>query len=140
MEAIGDINDYVTWIPEVRLSVDNTNPKDLLGTAKPGFHYIPPSALLHLGRAMVDGKNKYGLMNWRAKDVRASVYYDAGLRHKMDWWDGRDLASDSLVMHLAHDMACNAILIDAIETGKLVDDRPIKGNFDEIIARYTKKD
>lgn len=120
--------------------MNNTNPKDRLGIAKPGITSVPPTALLHLGRAMDDGRSKYGLMNWREKEVRASVYYDAGLRHKMAWWDGENVASDSLVLHLAHDMACNAILIDAISCGKLVDDRPIPGNFTEMVAALTKKD
>jgi len=118
---------------------DTANPKDRLGIAKPGFHYIPPAALVYLGRAMVDGKRKYGLMNWRQKEVLASVYYDAALRHKLSWWDGEDVAADSLVHHLAHDMACNAILIDAIETGKLIDDRPAAGNVSELIAKLTNK-
>lgn len=124
----------------IKTKANFTNPKDALGIAKPGFHYIPPAALLQLGRAMVDGRNKYGLMNWRDKKVKASVYYDAALRHKLSWWDGETLAPDSLVHHLAHDMACNAILLDAIATGNLIDDRPTPGTFSELVQLYTKKD
>lgn len=118
--------------------VVTTNPKDRLGLAKPGFTAIPPSALLFLGQAMQNGREKYGLMNWRDKEVLASVYVDAGLRHRLSWWDGEDEARDSLIHHLAHSMACDAILLDAIATGKLVDDRPARGTFAELITKYTK--
>lgn len=114
-----------------------TNPKDLIGITKPSFTVIPPSALLHMGRAMRNGAEKYGAFNWRSKEVRASIYVDAGLRHKLSWWDGEELAADSLVHHLAHDMACNAILIDALTMGKLVDDRPPPGGLADLIAAFT---
>ena len=116
---------------------DLTNPKDLIGITKPSFTVIPPSALLHMGRAMQNGAQKYGAFNWRSKAVRASIYVDAGLRHKLSWWDGEEVASDSLVHHLAHDMACNAILIDALTTGNLVDDRPPPGGLADLIAQFT---
>jgi hypothetical protein len=116
------------------------NPKTIHGVAKPGVHCIPPSALLHLGQAMANGEAKYGLMNWRQDRITASTYYNAmAARHLPAWWDGEDFAQDSAVHHLAHVMACCAILIDAIETGMLNDDRPMKGNLPEIIARLTKK-
>lgn len=117
---------------------DTTNPKDRLGIAKPGFTAIPPSALIYLGMAMEDGRKKYGRMNWREKEVMASIYVDAGLRHKLSWWDGEEDASDSLVHHLAHDMACNAILLDALVTGNLIDDRPRAGTFSSLIKKHTK--
>lgn len=115
------------------------NPKTVHGAAKPGLHAIPASALLHLGQAMEDGRRKYGLANWRQDRVSASTYYNAALRHLMAWWDGQDTAADSGLHHLAHAMACCAILLDADELGKLNDDRPMAGNFPEIVARLTKK-
>lgn len=118
---------------------DEANPKTALGLLKPAFHSIPPSALIHLGAAMENGRLKYTLMNWRGKKVPASVYMNAKLRHTWSWWDGEDIAADSLVHHLGHSMACDAIVLDAMETGNLIDDRPIKGTFAEIIARLTKK-
>lgn len=126
--------------PTSELRLPDDNPKTVFGVAKPGVHCIPPSALLHLGQAMANGEAKYGLMNWREDRVSASTYYDAAVaRHFPAWWDGEDYAGDSGVHHLAHVMACCAILIDAIETGMLNDDRPIKGNLPELIARLTKK-
>jgi hypothetical protein len=114
------------------------NPKTAVGLTKPGFSAIPPVALIHLGRAMADGRKKYGLMNWREKTVTTSVYYDAALRHLMSFWDGEDLASDSLVEHLGHVMACCAIILDAASNGQLNDDRPIPGMFPATVAALTK--
>jgi hypothetical protein len=119
---------------------DSTNPKDRLGIAKPGITSVPPSALLHLGRAMDDGKRKYGLMNWREKKVVASIYLDAAWRHVNAWYEGEEESDDASVHHLAHAMACFAIIIDAQATGNLVDDRPVPGNFADLVKQFTKKD
>jgi hypothetical protein len=106
------------------------NPKDEMAKKlkKNTFHAIPDTALVELGKAMLDGKNKYGLMNWRGgNSVAASAYFDAQLRHLLAWWEGQQCAEDSGVHHLGHAMACNAILIDAERRGCLIDDRPAKG-------------
>lgn len=115
------------------------NPKTAIGTTKPPLSCVPPVAIFHMGQAMKDGKEKYGLMNWREHRVSSSVYYDAAMRHLMSWWDGEDRASDSGVHHLAHAMACLAILLDAESTGQLNDDRPIPGMLPEFITANTKK-
>ena len=114
------------------------NPKTIIGLSKPSLIAIPPVALLHLGRAMTDGKNKYGLMNWREKRVSSSIYYDAALRHALAWWDGENFASDSGVHHLGHLMACAAIILDAQSVDNLNDDRPShNGRFAEDVKAYT---
>ena len=111
------------------------NPKTAIGVTKPPLHAIPPVALLHLGAAMADGERKYGLTNWREKRVSCSTYYDAALRHLLAWWDGEDIASDSGVHHLAHVMACCAILIDAEAQDTRNDDRPsVRGQTAQMIA------
>ncbi len=116
----------------------STNPKDIIGQTKPAISCVPPVALFHIGQAMADGKEKYGLMNWREHPVKASVYYDAALRHLMSWWDGEQRASDSNVHHLAHAAACMCILLDAESGGNLVDDKPLKGMLAEFIKANTK--
>lgn len=88
---------------------------------------------------MKDGKAKYGLMNWRTSGVAASVYYDAALRHLLAWYDGEDYAQDSGVHHLAHAMACFAIVLDAMHSGTLTDDRPVKGATSHRIKTLTEK-
>jgi hypothetical protein len=122
--------------PAVQKSLDN--PKDLVGSTKPGVSSIPPSAMIYLGQAMANGAAKYGAMNYRETPVRASVYYDAMMRHLFQWWDGEDIASDSKVHHLAHVMANCAILLDTALQGTQKDDRPIKGKVSELIAYLTR--
>lgn len=105
-------------------SVKDTNPKDTIGSTKPGLFCVPETALFALGEAHCDGANKYGPFNWRESGVRASIYLEAIDRHKGAWKEGEERSLDSDVHHLAHIMACCAILIDAQMCGKLVDDRP----------------
>ena len=103
------------------------NPKTVQGSKKPAMSCVPPVALLHLSHAMKDGEQKYGRMNWREHRVSSSVYYDAAMRHLMAWFDGETHASDSGVHHLAHVMACCAILLDGESMGVLNDDRSLSG-------------
>src|SRR6185369_16987370 len=49
------------------------------------------------------------------------------LRHLAEFLDGANTASDSGIHHLAHAKACCGIVLDALETGNLIDDRPAKG-------------
>lgn len=113
----------------------DTNPKAWHGIVKPQLHLVPPSAMLHLSMAFHDGAHKYGPYNWRTDPVSATTYISAMQRHMLDYLDGEEFASDSGVMHLAHIMACCAILIDARECNTLIDDRPRPGPAPEIIER-----
>lgn len=105
------------------------NPKTIMGMAKPPLSAIPPTAIMHLGMVMDNGRKKYGHMNWRHKKVTSSVYYDALMRHAMSWLDGEKVDADSGCHPLAHVMACCAIIIDADSVGMLNDDRPKPGNY-----------
>lgn len=101
-----------------------TNPKDLLGNKKVSITKFPMTALIHGAHAMMNGADKYGPYNWRAKDVIASIYIDAAIRHITAWFEREQVAEDSGVHHLGHALACLAILLDAEEHNNLVDDRP----------------
>lgn len=103
---------------------ETSNPKDLFGSLKVSISKLPVVAVIHGAHAFMDGARKYGPYNWRAKKVIASIYIDAAMRHLMDWFEGEETAKDSGVHHLGHAIACCAILLDAQETGNLVDDRP----------------
>lgn len=103
------------------------NPKTTIGVTKVPLHLVPPSAKHYLALAFKDGAAKYGPYNWREKKVSASVYVAAAQRHIDAWWDGEDLSEDAKVEHLAHAMACMAIVLDAKSIGMLNDDRPFKG-------------
>jgi hypothetical protein len=102
--------------------VDN-NPKTLVALSKPKLSDVPPVALFALGAAMSDGASKYGRYNYRDTSATASVFYDAIMRHLVDWYNGEDFAHDSNVNHLGHIMASCAILLDAELNGSFVDDR-----------------
>ena len=123
-------------IKEEGKQVDKTNPKDLIGVTKPPVSAIPPVAILNLGKTMQDGKEKYGHMNWRETNVRSDVYYNAMMRHLLQWFDGEDRAEDSGCHHLAHVMACCSIILDAEASGSLIDDRPTSS---KVASRYIKE-
>lgn len=117
-------------------SQDETNPKDALGTKKPNISLVPASAIIYAAKAMENGAKKYGAYNWRTKKVQALIYIDATLRHILSYLDGEELASDSKVHHLAHALASISILVDAIETGNLIDNRPALGAANRLIEEH----
>jgi hypothetical protein len=119
-----------------RAKTAEPNPKDLIGETKPpNLSVIPSTGLVHLGLTMKDGADKYGAFNWREHPVRSGIYVDAAIRHIMAWQDGEEKAGDSGRHHLGHAMACMAILLDAQESGNLIDER-VPGPAAELIDRY----
>lgn len=106
------------------VSLKDTNPKDAVGTGKTPFSTIPTEVLAELGLVMLEGARKYGRHNYRSAGVRASVYYDAALRHLARFWEGEDLDPDSGMPHLTHVMACMTVLRDSQFYGNWTDDRP----------------
>jgi hypothetical protein len=126
-------------VEEPKKPVLGTNPKDLLGIKKVQLNLVPASSVIYQALAMEDGAKKYGPYNWRENKVIASIYVAAAMRHLQQWYDGEELASDSQKPHLAHALACLGIIVDAKETGNLVDDRPLPGAASQLIARLEKK-
>lgn len=118
----------------------DNNPKTAMGALKVPLHLVPPSAKTYLALALSDGGIKYGPYNWRDAAISSSVYYAAMQRHQDAWWDGEDLASDSGQHHLAHAMACSALLLDAQLIGKLHDDRPTAGGVSALMDGFVAKD
>lgn len=104
-----------------------TNPKDAVGSSKLPIHLWPKTATIMGTLGLLEGMLKYGRLNWREAGVRASIYYDALDRHISAWFEGEDFDPDSGMPHLAHALACLAILVDAQAAGKLVDDRQYNG-------------
>ena len=115
-----------------------TNPKDAIGTDKVPLHLWPTDATVLGSLALLDGALKYGRANWRDAGVRASIYYDAALRHLSRWFEGETLDADSGLPHLGHVLACIAILVDSEAAGILVDDRNFNGgHYEDFLARIT---
>lgn len=116
------------------------NPKDRIGTRKPPLHLIPPAAEIAESMVMALGAKKYGAANWRSTKVRASIYIAAARRHLLQWFDGQDDDPESGISHLAHARASLGILLDAIATESVIDDRPPAGAAPDLISRFTQKE
>lgn len=120
------------------LPPDN-NPKSKFGMQKVSLSKNPAAAEIYMALAMMDGARKYGPYNWRKNKVTASIYIDAAKRHMNSWFDGALCSADTNppVPHLGHAMACLAILVDAYESGNLIDDRPEPGPAARLIKEFT---
>ena len=106
------------------MEVKDTNPKDAIGISKAPMSTVSAAVLMEVGVAMLEGASKYGRHNYRAAGVRASVYYDALMRHAMAWWEGEDLDPDSGMSHITKAIATLVVLRDAMIQDKFTDDRP----------------
>lgn len=116
-----------------------TNPKDAIGSKKVAPHHLPAHIPAKMSLAMLEGAIKYGSFNYRVAGVRASIYYDALLRHISAWWEGQDIDPDSGLHHLWKALACLAILEDARTMGMLTDDRPPKLSNQDWVQELNKK-
>jgi hypothetical protein len=105
-------------------NVKDTNPKDSVGIKKVPFSTIPGPVLAEVGLALLEGARKYRRHNYRVAGVRASVYYDASLRHLMAWWEGEDIDPDSGLSHVTKAIAGLMVLRDSMMIGNWKDDRP----------------
>lgn len=114
----------------------DNNPKTAIGVTKVPLHLVPPSAKHFLALALADGARKYGPYNWRDAAISVSVYKSALERHMDAYWDGEDRAPDSGVHHVAHAMACCALILDAMTVGRLNDDRPTAGAAPDLQSSY----
>lgn len=116
----------------------DTNPKDAIGIKKVAWSCLCWNVLGKLALALLEGALKYGRHNYRVAGVRASVYFDACMRHLTRWWEGEDIDPESGLPHLVKAMACLHVAQDAIDNGKMTDDRPpaIKAGWtDELNAK-----
>jgi hypothetical protein len=145
IDPLSDDHEALTFHPIER---KETNPKDAIGTRKAALSAVPMNVLVQVGLGMMEGAAKYGRHNFRPAGVRASVYFDAGMRHKLAWWEGQDIDPDSRLHHVIKEICTLFVLADAIMAGKLVDDRPPSVGIDyeqanrlagEILDRHADK-
>lgn len=103
-----------------------SNPKDAAATGRRiSFAAVPVRALAGAALALGgEGAHKYGRHNYRIAGVRASVYYDASLRHIFAWWEGEDIDPASHLHHIDKAIAGLLVLRDAQLGGMCTDDRP----------------
>lgn len=127
------------------------NPKDKLASKKVDLSLVPPASIIYEAQAMEFGGlsgmttrgvqgHGYGPFNWRENKVNARVYIAAAMRHLLSYLDGEDVADDSKVHHLGHAKACCGIVLDAMETGNLIDDRPSTGPASRLLKPYSPDD
>lgn len=116
-----------------------TNPKDAVGIKKVPMSCVSMPVVMEMALGMMEGARKYGRHNYRVAGVRASVYYDAAMRHLAAWWEGQDIDPDSGLSHIAKAMSCLHVLRDAMLNDMWTDDRPPKFKNQEWVAEMNKK-
>ena len=136
---------------DLSVETKDTNPKDAIGCKKPPLSTLPWPVLFEVGVAMLEGACKYRRHNYRVSGVRASIYFDAFMRHVVLWWEGQNIDPDSGLSHVTKAIASLVVLRDAMMNDKLTDDRPPKFDsapgripwmkqmqerVDEVLARY----
>jgi hypothetical protein len=104
--------------------VKPSNPKDSVSDKKIPLWLLSPIAKMHWAIGQFAGMMKYQAWNWRVAGARSSVYLSAIQRHADAYASGEEFDPVDGTHHLGNIMACCAILLDAKESGKLVDDRP----------------
>lgn len=114
-----------------------SNPKDIIGIRKVPMSTVPANVLAEVAVAMLEGSAKYGRHNYRAVGVRASVYYDAMMRHIMAWWEGEDVDKDSGMNHVVKAMSTLVVLRASMLQGNFTDDRPLSPP--EFLTELNKK-
>lgn len=103
------------------------NPKKAAGAIKAPFHALPELAIIQMSNVMAGGGWKYEAFNFHVSKSDAITYLSAIYRHFLLWKDGVDTDEESGQSHLAHIMACCAILIESQSLDKLEDNRPKTG-------------
>ena len=104
--------------------VKPSNPKDIAAIGKAPMSTVSAPVMAEIGVAMLEGACKYGFANYRVVGVRASVYYDAALRHLFSWWEGEDIDPDSGLSHVTKAITSLVVLRDAMLQSMVQDDRP----------------
>lgn len=117
----------------------DSNPKDAVGIKKVPMSCVPAPVVMEMALGMMEGSRKYRRHNYRVAGVRASVYYDAAMRHLMDWWEGVDIDPSSGLSHVTKAMTALCVLRDAMMNNKWTDDRPPKFTNQQWIDDFNKK-
>lgn len=125
IRTLRDAGCEVTMKVVEEATVKDSNPKDAVGIKKAPLSTVSAPVMMEVGVAMMEGALKYGRHNYRAIGVRASVYYDALMRHIMAWWEGEDIDEESGLSHITKAIACLMVQRDAMIRDKMVDDRPV---------------
>lgn len=100
------------------------DPKGIAGSKKCPLWLLPTTALRQTAWVLKTGADKYGPYNWRDNEVKITDYVSAIHRHLADFLDGSNADFESGKSELAHIAATCFILMDALESETLIDNRP----------------
>lgn len=106
------------------MSLSSHDPKGAAGALKPQLQLLPPVFNEQVAGALSLGATKYGPWNWRDHQVEIMTYLGAMRRHIDRVLEGEDFDPESGAHHLGHVAAGCAIVLDAAQSGTLVDNRP----------------
>lgn len=120
---------------ELKLS----NPKDAIGIRKFSMSTIPMQIVAEMSLGMLEGSCGYGRSNYRVCGARASVYFDAAMRHLMGWWEGQDIDPKSGLSHVTKALTSLAVLRDCMLNGNLTDDRPPEVSNQAWVDEFNRK-
>lgn len=90
------------------------------------FNVLPWRVVMEMALGMMEGGRKYGRHNYRKMGVRATVYFDASMRHCADFIEGTKIDRDSGLSHLTKALSSTQVMLDSMIMGNWVDDRPIR--------------
>ncbi len=115
-----------SWGPRV---MSDTNPKKQFGDKSVPLNLWPALASSYGALGLYAGKLKYGMSNFNATPVEASIYIAAAMRHLEAWAEGEEFDPKDDVPNLGGVLANIAILIEARAAGTLVDDRKLGNGY-----------
>lgn len=138
-KIIKDYSSTFNQLKEYDMDTKQTNPKDAVGIRKVPMHVVSSPVVMEMALGMMEGARKYGSHNYRVAGVRASVYYDAAMRHLMAFWEGQDIDPDSGISHVSKAMSCLHVLRDAMMNDMWSDDRPPKMKNQEWVQEMNRK-
>jgi len=136
IEAFGDESTWKTSSELAKTVVEElmpddskpSNPKDAIGVKKVPMSVVSGQVMQEVALGLFEGAVKYGRHNYREVGVRGSVYYDATMRHILQWWEGEDIDEDSGLSHVTKAIASLVVLRDSMLQENWNDDRPPKVN------------
>lgn len=121
----------------------SNNPKNIAARKRIKLALLPPAGVIHGAHACMFGAGRYGPYNWREKQIALMEYASAIKRHLDAWIDGENVslnAEGKPEAHpLGHVIAGAAIMLDAMEMGNAIDDRPRRGPAGVLLRRLMDK-
>jgi len=117
------------------MALSSANPKLAAGIKKTPLRLLPLTALPYGAVVMTVGKTKYTAFNWRESKISRLVYLEAALRHLLAAMDGEDVDEETGTYHEASVLACMMIALDALTTGRIIDDRYKTGTMGALMKK-----